>query len=202
MPSFGEPPSKAGVTQLLKAWGEGDDVALKQLTPVVENELHRIAHRCMAREKPGHTLQSAALVNEVYLRLVDIPAVSWQDRAHFFAMCARLMRRILTDYARSRNYQKRGGGAVHLTLDEGLLVAPEKEADIMALDDNSAQLRVGRKMMVNTWLTDADYLSDLIVGEPIVPDCLNQSLGGINDASGRGGEFTEALHGVCLPTGR
>jgi len=135
MPGLSEPPSKAGVTQLLKAWGDGDDVALEQLTPVVENELHRIAHRCMAREKPGHTLQSAALVNEVYLRLVDIPAVSWQDRAHFFAMCARLMRRILTDYARSRNYQKRGGGAVHLTLDEGLIVAPEKGADIMALDE-------------------------------------------------------------------
>jgi len=130
MPGFSESPSKAGVTQLLKAWSEGDDVALEQLTPVVENELHRIAHRCMVREKPGHILQSAALVNEVYLRLVDI-----QDRTHFFAMCARLMRRILTDYARSRNYQKRGGGAVHLTLDEGLLVTPEKEADIMALDE-------------------------------------------------------------------
>ena len=135
MPGFGEPPSKAGVTQVLKAWGEGDNVALGQLTPVVENELRRMAHRCMAREKPGHTLQSAALVNEVYLRLVNMQTVSWQDRAHFFAMCARLMRRILTDYARSRNYQKRGGGAVHLTLDEGLLVAPEKEANIMALDE-------------------------------------------------------------------
>ena len=135
MPGFGEPPSKAGVTQLLKAWSEGDDVALEQLTPVVERELHRIAHRCMARERPDHILQSAALVNEVYLRLVDIQAVSWQDRTHFFAMCARLMRRILTDYARSRNYQKRGGGAVHLSLDEGLLVTSEKEADIMALDE-------------------------------------------------------------------
>ena len=136
MPGFGEPPAKAGVTQLLKAWSEGDDVALEQLTPVVENELRRIAHRCMAREKPGHLLQSAALVNEVYLRLVDIQAVSWQDRTHFFAICARLMRRILTDYARSRNYQKRGGGAVHLqSLDEGLLVTPEKQADIMALDE-------------------------------------------------------------------
>jgi RNA polymerase sigma factor (TIGR02999 family) len=135
MPGFDEPPSKAGVTQLLKAWSEGDDVALEQLTPVVENELRRIARRCMAREKPGHILQSAALVNEVYLRLVDIQAVSWQDRTHFFAMCARLMRRILTDYARSRNYLKRGGGAVHISLDEGLLVTPEKEADILALDE-------------------------------------------------------------------
>jgi len=139
MPGFGEPPYKAGVTQLLKAWSEGDDVALEQLTPVVENELRRIAHRCMMREKPGHILQSAALVNEVYLRLVDIQAVSWQDRTHFFAMCARLMRRILTDYARSRNYQKRGGGAMHITLDEGLLVTSEKEADIMALDEALTQ---------------------------------------------------------------
>src|SRR5271156_1022552 len=138
MTGFGEPPSKAGVTQLLKAWSEGDDVALEQLTPVVENEFRRIAHRCMARESPGHILQSAALVNEAYLRLVDIQAVSWQDRTHFFAMCARLMRRILTDYARARNFQKRGGGAVHYSLDsldQGLLVTSEKQADIMALDE-------------------------------------------------------------------
>jgi RNA polymerase sigma-70 factor, ECF subfamily len=142
MPGFSELPSKAGVTQLLKAWSEGDDVALEQLTPVVENELRRIAHRCMMREKPDHILESAALVNEVYLRLVDIQAVSWQDRTHFFAMCARLMRRILTDYARSRNYQKRGGGVVHHrldSLDQGLLVAPEKQADILALDEALTQ---------------------------------------------------------------
>ena len=142
MPGFGEPSSKAGVTQLLKAWSEGDDVALERLTPVVENELRRIARRCMAREKPGHILQSAALVNEAYLRLVDIQAVSWQDRTHFFAMCARLMRRILTDYARARNYQKRGGGAVHHSLDslnEGLLVTSEKQADITALDEALTQ---------------------------------------------------------------
>ena len=139
MPGFSEPPSKAGVTQLLKAWSDGDDVALEQLTPVVENELRRIARRCMAKEKPDHTLQSAALVNEAYLRLVDIQAVSWQGRTHFFAMCARLMRRILTDYARSRNYQKRGGGAVHLTLDEGLLATPERQADILALDEALTQ---------------------------------------------------------------
>ena len=139
MLGFRESSSKVGITQLLKAWGEGDDVALEQLTPVVENELRRVARRCMAKERPGHTLQSAALVNEVYLRLVDIQAVGWQDRSHFFAICARLMRRILTDYARSRNYQKRGGGAAHLTLDEGLLVSPEKHADILALDEALAE---------------------------------------------------------------
>ena len=139
MPGFRELPSKAEVTQLLKAWSEGDDAALEQLTPVVENELHRIAHRCMAREKPGHILQSAALVNEVYLRIVDIQSVSWQDRTHFFAMCARLMRRILTDYARLQNSLKRGGGAVHLSLDEDLLVTSENQADIISLDEALTQ---------------------------------------------------------------
>jgi RNA polymerase sigma factor (TIGR02999 family) len=130
-----EVPSQGEVTRLLKAWGEGDSRALERLTPVVENELHRIAHRCMARENPGHTLQTTALVNEVYLRLVDITAVNWHDRAHFFAISARMMRRVLTDFARSRNYQKRGGGAVQVSLDEGLVVTPEKDADILALDE-------------------------------------------------------------------
>src|SRR5580658_6102792 len=129
-----EVPSKVELTQLLKAWGEGDDGALERLTTVVEDELHRMAHRWMSREKPGHTLQTTALVNEVYLRLVDIQAVNWQDRAHFFAISARMMRRILTDFARARNYQKRGAGALQVSLDEGLMVTPEKDADIMALD--------------------------------------------------------------------
>jgi RNA polymerase sigma-70 factor, ECF subfamily len=135
MPGFDQSPSKIEITGLLKAWSEGDSVALEQLTPVVETELRHIARRCMAREKPGHILQSAALVNEVYLRLVDVQAVSWQDRSHFFATCARLMRRILTDYARSRNYLKRGGGAIHISLDEGLLTTCEEQADILALDE-------------------------------------------------------------------
>ncbi len=139
MQGYSEVPSKVEVTQLLKAWGGGDDKALERLTPVVESELHRMAHRCMARENPGHTLQTTALVNEVYLRLVDVHAVSWQDRAHFFAISARMMRRILTDFARSRRYQKRGGGAVQVTLDEALVVAPEKHADIMALDQALTQ---------------------------------------------------------------
>jgi RNA polymerase sigma-70 factor, ECF subfamily len=128
-------PSRDEVTQLLRAWGEGDNGALERLTPVVERELHRIAHRCMARENSGHTLQTTALVNEVYLRLVDVKDVSWQDRAHFFAISARMMRRVLTDFARSRHYQKRGGGAVQVSLDEGLVVSPEKDADILALDE-------------------------------------------------------------------
>jgi RNA polymerase sigma factor (TIGR02999 family) len=126
--------SKIEVTQLLKAWGSGDEKALEQLIPVVERELHRMARYCMAGEMPGHTLQTTALVNEVYLRLVDVKAVEWQDRAHFFAISARMMRRILTDFARARNYQKRGAGALQVSLDEGLMVTPEKDADIMALD--------------------------------------------------------------------
>jgi len=122
------------VTQLLKAWTAGDQKALGKLTPLVYEQLHRVAQHYMAGQRPGHTLQTTALVNEVYLRLVDCGKVNWQDRAHFFAMSARLMRRILTDFARSRNYQKRGAGAAQITLDEGLVVAPEKDADIMALD--------------------------------------------------------------------
>jgi RNA polymerase sigma factor (TIGR02999 family) len=142
MQGSSEVSSKVEITQLLKAWGNGDDRALERLTPVVENELHRLAHRRMSMEKPGHMLQTTALVNEVYLRLVDIHAVSWQDRAHFFAISARLMRRILTDFARSRNYQKRGGGAVQVSLDEALVVTPEKDADIMALDKALTQFAV------------------------------------------------------------
>jgi RNA polymerase sigma factor (TIGR02999 family) len=135
MQDSSEPPSKVEVTQLLRAWGTGDEKALERLTPVVERELHRMAHFCMAKEKPGNTLQTTALVNEVYLRLVDVHGVDWQDRAHFFAISARMMRRILTDFARSRNYQKRGAGAVEVSLDEALVVTPEKHADIMALDE-------------------------------------------------------------------
>jgi|HubBroStandDraft_3_1064219.scaffolds.fasta_scaffold140116_1 RNA polymerase sigma factor (TIGR02999 family) len=142
MPGFSDTPSKLEVTQLLKAWGTGDDKALDRLTPVVQQELHRLAHRCMSRERPGHTLQTTALVNEVYLRLVDVNAVEWQDRAHFFAISARMMRRILTDFARSRNYQKRGAGAVQVSFDEALVVTPEKDGDIMALDEALTEFAV------------------------------------------------------------
>ncbi|MGD0512225.1 MAG: sigma-70 family RNA polymerase sigma factor [Terriglobales bacterium] len=132
--------SKVEVTQLLRAWGDGDDHALDKLTPLVQSELHRLAHRYMARENPGHTLQTTALVNEVYLKLVNVQDMSWQDRAHFFAISARMMRHILTDFARSRNFQKRGGAAVHVTFDEALMVSPEQGADIVALDDALRQL--------------------------------------------------------------
>jgi RNA polymerase sigma-70 factor, ECF subfamily len=135
MPDPSAEPSSVEVTHLLKAWGQGDEDALSRLMPLVEAELHRLAHRYMSREKPEHTLQTTALVNEVYLRLVDIAQVSWQDRAHFFAISARMMRRILTDFARSRNYQKRGGAALQVSFDEALAVSKEQDKEIVAVDE-------------------------------------------------------------------
>lgn len=123
------------VTGLLVAWGNGDEAALNELVPLVEQELHRIARRCMAGERAGHSLQATALVNEAYLRLIDTQQVNWQDRAHFLAMSARLMRRILVDRARAKGYQKRGGGAVRVTFDEALGVTNERGQDLVALDD-------------------------------------------------------------------
>ena len=128
-------PSAHEVTQLLLAWGGGDEAALEQLVPLVHGELRRLARRHMGRERPGHTLQATALVNEAYLKLVDIRKVAWQNRAHFFAMSARLMRRILVDFARSRHYQKRGGGAQKVTFDEALIVSDERGGELVALDD-------------------------------------------------------------------
>ncbi len=122
------------MTQLLLAWRSGDPAALEELTPLVYEELRRLARHYMGNERVGHTLQATALVNEAYLRLVDIHKVQWQNRAHFFAMSARLMRRILVDSARSRKYQKRGAGAQKVSLDEGLLVV-EPGRDLVALDD-------------------------------------------------------------------
>src|ERR1700688_4078717 len=123
------------VSQLLFSWSTGDEQALEKLVPLVYRELHRMARRYMASERCGHTLQTTALINEVYLRLVDSPQVTWQNRAHFFAICAQLMRRILTDFARSRRYQKRGGGAFHVSFDENLFGTEDPPADIVALDD-------------------------------------------------------------------
>jgi len=123
------------VTELLRAWGSGDKSALEELTPLVYDELHRIARHQMSREDGRHTLQTTALIHEVYLRLVDFQGVQWQDRAHFFAVSAQLMRRILIDFARSRSNQKRGRGAVHLSLDEAPTLGAQPDADLLALDD-------------------------------------------------------------------
>jgi RNA polymerase sigma factor (TIGR02999 family) len=128
-------PASDRVTSLLVAWGRGDESALAQLMPLVHEELHRLARRQMRGERSGHLLQTTALVNEAYVRLIDLSRVRWQDRAHFFAMAARLMRRILVDYARSKNYVKRGGGVRMVSLSEAAGAAVEQRADLVALDD-------------------------------------------------------------------
>jgi RNA polymerase sigma factor (TIGR02999 family) len=126
--------STRDVTQLLRARGQGDEAALEQLLPLVEAELRQLARRYMGRERKGHTLQPSALVNELFLRLTDARHVQWQSRAHFLGICARLMRRVLVDHARSRGYRKRGGGAERVAFDETQLVSPEPTIDIVALD--------------------------------------------------------------------
>jgi RNA polymerase sigma-70 factor (ECF subfamily) len=127
--------SETGVTQLLLAWREGDEAALARLTPLVHAELQRIARRCMRGQPPDHSLQATALVNEAYVRLVDVQQMNWQNRAHFLAMAARLMRRVLVDSARARGYQKRGGGAVRVSFSEELAVTDRKGLDVVGLDD-------------------------------------------------------------------
>ena len=128
-------PSPQQVTQLLAAWGSGDQAAFDELMPLVYEELRRLAHHYMSRERPGHTLQTSALVNEACLRLVDQKSIRWQDRAHFFGIAARLMRQILVDYARKRNYAKRGGEARRVSLDEAMIISEERAAEVVALDD-------------------------------------------------------------------
>lgn len=127
--------SPKGVTQLLVAWSDGDAAARDELMPLVYEELRRLAHRYMGRERKGHTLQTSGLVNEAYLRLIDQSQVQWQNRAHFFGIAAQMMRRILVDYARSRGYAKRGGDARQISLDEAAIVSEERAADVVALDD-------------------------------------------------------------------
>jgi RNA polymerase sigma-70 factor, ECF subfamily len=125
----------ANVTQLLVSWGQGDAQALEALMPFVQAELHRLAARHMAGERPGHLLQATALVNEAYLRLIDWQKVEWQNRAHFFAVAAQLMRRVLVDAARSRDRAKRGKGQIHVTLSEASDVAQPSSVDLVGLDD-------------------------------------------------------------------
>ena len=123
------------VTELLLAWGDGDQSALEQLIPLVHAELRRIATRYMARERAGHTLQPTALVNEVYVRLVNVDRVKWQDRAHFLAVSSRLMRRILVDFARARGYKKRGAGVRQVPFDETGTIDVGRGHDVLALDE-------------------------------------------------------------------
>jgi RNA polymerase sigma factor (TIGR02999 family) len=133
MPADPTPPHH--VTSLLQAWSLGDEQALQQLIPIVYEELRRVARRHMAGERASHTLQTTALIHEVYVRLVDVRSGAIQNRAHFLATCARLMRNILVDFARSRGYQKRGGGAIHVQLDEALDVASIQDPDLVRVDE-------------------------------------------------------------------
>ena len=128
-----QPPPE--ISRLLAAWGSGDQAALDELTPLVYGELCRLAHHYMSRERPGHTLQTTALVDEAFMRLVDQKEAHWQNRTHFFGIAAQLMRRILVDHARSHAYAKRGGGARKVPLDEAAVLSPERGADLIALDD-------------------------------------------------------------------
>jgi len=135
-----QPPSTHEVTRLLLAWKSGDETALNRLMPRVYQELHRLARRYMVAEQTGHPLQTTALVHEVYVRLVDANNVDWQNRAHFYAICARLMRRILIDFARSRNYQKRGPGFAHIQLEDALTIPEVESSEVLAVDEALRQL--------------------------------------------------------------
>jgi RNA polymerase sigma-70 factor (ECF subfamily) len=132
-------PPRGEVSGLLRAWGDGDRGALDRLTAIVYDELHRLARRYMRGERPGHSLQTSALVNEAYMRLVDYKGMQWQNRAHFFAVSAQLMRRILVEHARRHNL-KRGGGVQHVSLEETAIVEGDRAADLIALDDAMAAL--------------------------------------------------------------
>lgn len=128
------------VTQLLVDWSNGDQSALERLMPLIDEELRRLAHRYMSRERVGHTLQTTALVNEAFLRLVNRKNLQWQNRAHFFGIAANLMRTILVDHARAHACTKRGGGARKLELDEALVISQQKASEVLALDDALKQL--------------------------------------------------------------
>jgi RNA polymerase sigma factor (TIGR02999 family) len=134
-------PEQQLVTQLLQQWGSGNKAALDELMPVVYEQLRKLASRCLRAERPDHTLRATALVNEAYLRLVDAD-IAWQDRVHFFAVSARLLRRILVDHAKAHNRDKRGGGAEKISLDDAVLVGPQTSAGIVELDEALQRLAV------------------------------------------------------------
>ncbi len=143
-------PSGNEITELLQAWNRGDDQALEKLTPMIYAELQRAARRCISRSRRGHTLETAALINEVFLRAHGLKRISWQNRAHFFAICARMMRQILTDFFRSGQYLKRGGGIERIPLDTSAIVPRESGRDLLAIDEALDRLAVldGRKSRV------------------------------------------------------
>ena len=151
------------ITQLLVAWGNGDKAALDRLMPIVHDELRRLAHGSMRREPAGHILQTTALVNEAYLKLVNERAIRWQDRAHFYAVAAQMMRRILVDYARARKAAKRGGGAVRVSLDEAAAASEQRADDLIALDE--ALERLARIDERKSRVTEYRFFAGLSVEE-------------------------------------
>jgi RNA polymerase sigma-70 factor (ECF subfamily) len=155
-------PPREQISQLLEAWAGQDPAAMDALVPIVYGELHRLAHHYMRTERAGHTLQTTALVNEAYLRLVDVDRVQWRDRAHFFAMAATMMRRILVDHARGHARDKRGGGVVMTSLDENL-AAPSRAVDVIALDE--ALERLGRIDERQARLVELRYFAGLTIEE-------------------------------------
>jgi RNA polymerase sigma factor (TIGR02999 family) len=168
-------PASQDVTQLLMDWSNGDRSALDQLLPLVNDELRQLARRYMRRESPGHTLQTSALVNEAYLRLIDQKQVQWQNRAHFFGIAAQLMRRILIDHARKAQYAKRGGGAVKVSLDEAAAVTEARAAELLAVDEALEKLtamdaRKGRIVELRFFggLTEEETAEVLGISSPTV----------------------------------
>lgn len=155
--------STTSVTQLLQAWRAGDQTAFDQLLPLVQEELHRLAKRLMSRERQGHTWQTTELVNEAYLRLISQQQVEWQDRAHFFAVASQVMRHLLVDHARSRQHVKHGGGALRLSLDKVALVAPDRSAELLALDE--ALDRLARFDKQKSRIVELRYFGGLTVEE-------------------------------------
>jgi RNA polymerase sigma factor (TIGR02999 family) len=156
-------PASADVTSLLVAWSEGDDTALAQLVPRVYAELHRLAHHQMRAERSGRTLQTTALVNEAYLRLVDTRRIRWESRAHFLGVAAQAMRRVLVDAARARRARKRGGAESPVVLDEALLAAPGRSASLVALDD--ALTALARVDPRKSQVVELRYFAGLSVAE-------------------------------------
>lgn len=155
--------SQHEITQLLVDWRGGDQTALDKLMPLVYDELHRVARHYLGQERAGHTLQPTALVNEAYLRLIDQQNSDWQDRTHFFAVAARIMRHLLIDYARSRRYAKRGGGALQVSLNEAAAASPEQSFELLALDEALTRLAAidERKALI----VEMRYFSGLNVEE-------------------------------------
>jgi len=156
-------PDAASITSMLVGWANGEQECLHALVPVVQQELHRIARNLMRKERSGHTLQTTAVVNEAYLRLIQQNEMSWQNRAHFFAVAARLMRQILVDYARQNGAQKRGGARLQVPMEEALLFSPAKSAELVALDEALKKLTVIKPRL--TEIVELRYFGGLNVDE-------------------------------------